>query len=174
MISSTKDGTTTNHQLLRSNSGEDSPTTQQLERGQLYDEELGGEEELLQDTPTATPDTRRHRRKSMRPGGVRTDWLARCANEWCGRSGGEALRASPQERSYEELVASSAISAEDAEQIDMVCIRTLSALLHHPASSQLDALSTPWPRPACTLPALPTPSLRHPCALLGRRALGRG
>ena len=122
MISSTKDGSSTasSFERLRSSSdsinstGADSPGR---DNDRLYDEELGGEEELLQDTPVATPDVRR--RKSMRPGGVRTDWLVRCANEWCARSGGEALRASPRERSYEELVASSAISEEDAEQIDM-------------------------------------------------------
>ena len=125
MISSTKDGSSTapSFERLRSssdsvNSTEASPS---LRSGndQLYDEELGGEEEILQDAPAGTPDARRHRRKSMRPGGVRTDWLVRCANEWCARSGGAALRASPRERSYEELVASSAISEEDAEQIDM-------------------------------------------------------
>ena len=122
MISSTKDGSSTasSFERLRSSSdsinstGADSPGR---DNDRLYDEELGGEEELLQDTPVATPDVRR--RKSMRPGGVRTDWLVRCANEWCARSGGEALRASSRERSYEELVASSAISEEDAEQIDM-------------------------------------------------------
>ena len=122
---STKDGSSTAPSFERLRSSSDSVNSTEasprLRNGndQLYDEELGGEEEFLQDAPAGTPDARRHRRKSMRPGGVRTDWLVRCANEWCARSGGAALRASPRERSYEELVASSAISEEDAEQIDM-------------------------------------------------------
>ena len=72
MISSTKDGSSTasSFERLRSSSdsinstGADSPGR---DNDRLYDEELGGEEELLQDTPVTTPDVRR--RKSMRPGG---------------------------------------------------------------------------------------------------------
>ena len=141
MISSTKDGSSAkliSSAELRSSSSSIESTgadSHGHDSDRLYDEaELGGEEELLQDTPAATPDAHRHRHKSLRPGGVRTAWLVRCANEWCARSGGEALCASPRERSYEELAASSDISAEDAEQIDMVCICTLCGtyLLPHP------------------------------------------
>ena len=76
MISSAKDGSSTasSFERLRSSSDSTNSTGASPRRGdRLYDEELGGEEELLQDTPAATPDARRHRRKSMRPGGVRTD-----------------------------------------------------------------------------------------------------
>ena len=87
-----------------------------------FDAEMGGEEDLLPVRAVvadeASPNVR-ERRNSARPGSG-SAFLTRCANDWCARSGGEALRTSPRERSYEELVAAGpTISEQDAEQIAM-------------------------------------------------------